>query len=117
MTDGKAVKAIADELALLLKDQPHLAEFIDQLGRSANGGLEAAAPFYRSAELWGGFGSLADEGGALLPPRERGRVAELLVALFSQFQDAGIQYDRAASWADTFHYWLDSKVLQGSARS
>ena len=117
MTDGTAAKAIADELASLLEHQPHLSEFISQLGQATNEGLEAAAPFYQSLELWGGAGSLADEGGVDLPPKERGRVAELIVALFDQFEAAGIRYDRARSWADTFRSWLDSSVLQKSTRS
>jgi hypothetical protein len=110
MTNGAAAASMTQELAALLKDQPHLADFISALGHASSESLEAAAPLYQSLQMWGGPGSVADAAGVDLPPRQQERVAELIVALFDEFERAGIHHDRAPSWASFLASGLESSL-------
>ena len=106
MTDEKDVKSICEQLAPLLRDTPHLATFVRELGSASAHDPRNAAPLYQSFQLWGGPGSLCDSAGLELPANEQRRMHELIVALFDQFEEAGIHYERANHWVAAFRSWL-----------
>lgn len=106
MATHASVGAITQELAYLLRETPHLAQFANEVGAAFEQGIETAAPLYRSFQMWGGPGSFADSAGVNLPSSTRRRVYELIVELFDEFERAGVRYERAAFWSSAFRSWL-----------
>jgi len=99
------------ELFELLRNQPYFAGLARATALAAESDLAKAAPIYQSLDWWGGSGSLADSAGADLPRIQKKQLLALIADIRDIFHDAGIDYDRADMWADTFRSWLRDGVF------
>jgi hypothetical protein len=87
---------------------PGHASIVQDLADKIKTDPGAAARQYRSVDIWGGSGSVAD---IWCPDEALMRlINDSLIALEEGFARAGVDCPRARQWTDTFRDWRDTGV-------
>ena len=80
-------------------------ELAQRVTAALSGNDQSLNAFLTSNDLWGGSGSVADQGGIASSHDSRRRVQSALVALGEAQMSAGVVNPRTESWVEAFRSW------------